>query len=67
MHFSNFPIKCRSASEKKKAFSKYTKKYTDGTGVEKEKERIAKYCTILRAICHTSVFPSVLLHASLSL
>jgi len=44
-----------SASEKKKAFSKYTKKYTDGTGVEKEKERIAKYCTILRAICHTSI------------
>jgi len=43
------------ASEKKKAFTRYTKKYTEGTGIDKEKERIAKYCTILRAICHTQI------------
>merc|ERR1712086_25121 len=43
------------ASEKKKAFTRYTKKYTEGTGIDKEKERIAKYCTIVRAICHTQI------------
>merc|ERR1711907_12287 len=43
------------ASEKKKAFTRYTKKYTEGTGIDKEKERIEKYCTILRAICHTQI------------
>merc|ERR1712146_303299 len=26
-----------------------------GTGIDKEKERIEKYCTILRAICHTQI------------
>ena len=43
------------ASEKKKAFTRYTKKYSEGTGVTKEVERIEKHCTILRAICHTQV------------
>merc|ERR1711939_1282900 len=43
------------ASEKKKAFTRYTKKYSEGTGVTKELERIEKHCTILRAICHTQI------------
>merc|ERR1712072_1306837 len=43
------------ASDKKKAFTRYTKKYTEGTGIDKEKERIIKYCTIVRAICHTQI------------
>jgi len=43
------------ASEKKKAFTRYTKKYTEGTGIDKEKERIAKYCTIVRALVHTQI------------
>merc|ERR1712010_371444 len=43
------------ASEKKKAFTRYTKKYTEGTGIEKEKERLTKYCTILRVLCHTQI------------
>merc|ERR1712017_70680 len=29
--------------------------YTEGTGIEAEKERLEKYCTILRAICHTQI------------
>merc|ERR1712127_122421 len=43
------------ASEKKKAFTRYTKKYTEGTGIDKEKERMIKYCTIVRVICHTQI------------
>merc|ERR1712057_70038 len=41
------------ASKNKKAFSKYVKKYEEGTGIDKEVERIQKYCTILRVLCHT--------------
>merc|ERR1712072_659661 len=40
---------------KQKAFTRYAKKYTEGTGIEKEKERITKYCTILRVLCHTQI------------
>merc|ERR1711977_616725 len=40
---------------KQKAFTKYAKKYTEGTGIDKEKERIKKYCTILRVLCHTQI------------
>merc|ERR1712196_210915 len=43
------------ASEKHKAFTRYTKKYTEGTGIEKEKERLEKHCTILRVISHTQI------------
>jgi len=43
------------ASKGKKAFSRYTKKYTEGTGIEKELERIKKYCTIIRVLCHTQI------------
>merc|ERR1712110_513570 len=30
-------------------------KYTEGTGIEAEKEKLQKYCTILRLICHTQI------------
>merc|ERR1712196_597440 len=43
------------ASKDKKAFSKYVKKYEEGTGIDKEVERIQKYCTILRVLCHTQI------------
>merc|ERR1712072_445047 len=43
------------ASDKKKAFTRYQKKFTEGTGIEKEKERLAKYSTSIRAICHTQI------------
>merc|ERR1712205_129428 len=43
------------ASEKHKAFTRYAKKYTEGDGIEAEKERLEKYCTILRVICHTQI------------
>jgi len=43
------------ASEKHKAFTRYAKKYTDGTGIDEEKARIEKYCTSLRVICHTQI------------
>merc|ERR1712010_274016 len=42
------------ASEKKKAFTKYTKKY-EGNQIEKDEETLAKYATILRVICHTQI------------
>merc|ERR1712054_275152 len=43
------------ACKNKKAFSKYVKKYEEGTGIDKEVERIQKYCTILRVLCHTQI------------
>merc|ERR1711939_14923 len=43
------------ASKGHKAFTRYAKKYTEGTGVEKDVERIKKYCTILRVLCHTQI------------
>merc|ERR1711981_926895 len=43
------------APKNKKAFSKYVKKYTEGTGIDKELQKIEKYCTILRVICHTQI------------
>merc|ERR1712227_800506 len=44
-----------SASEKKKAFTRYAKKYTEGTGIDAELERIEKNSTSLRVICHTQI------------
>jgi len=43
------------ASEKKKAFTKYTKKYTEGTGIKDGLEKITQYATIVRALCHTQM------------
>merc|ERR1712093_557519 len=43
------------ASKDKKAFSRYAKKYTEGDGIATEKEKIAKYCTSLRVLCHTQI------------
>jgi len=43
------------ASEKKKAFTRYAKKYTEGDQGKSEMEKLTKYCTILRLICHTQM------------
>ncbi|RKP25824.1 60S ribosomal protein L3 [Syncephalis pseudoplumigaleata] len=41
---------------KKKAFTKYAKKYADGAkSVDRELERIKKYCTVVRVIAHTQI------------
>lgn len=41
---------------KRKAFSKYAKKYTDeAKNVEPELERIRKYCQVVRVIAHTQI------------
>jgi len=43
---------------KKKAFTKYAKKYTSDEGkksVERELEKIAKYCSVVRVIAHTQI------------
>jgi large subunit ribosomal protein L3e len=38
---------------KHKAFANYEKKYAEQNKMEAELERIKKYCTVVRAICHT--------------
>jgi large subunit ribosomal protein L3e len=43
------------ASKNQKAFTRYAKKYTEGDGIKSETEKIAKYCTILRVLCHTQI------------
>jgi len=45
---------------KQKAFTKYQKRWTDATKsdgepMKAELERIKKYCTVIRAICHTQI------------
>jgi len=41
---------------KKKAFTKYAKKYADGKkAIERDLERIKKYCTVVRVIAHTQM------------
>jgi len=41
---------------KKKAFTKYAKKYEDGASdIESEMNRIKKFCTVVRVIAHTQV------------
>jgi len=41
---------------KKKAFTKYAKKYADGhKDITKEIERIKKYCTVVRVLVHTQI------------
>jgi large subunit ribosomal protein L3e len=42
---------------KKKAFTKYAKKYSQGKAVEIEKEisRMKKYCSVLRVIAHSQI------------
>jgi large subunit ribosomal protein L3e len=43
---------------KKKAFTKYAKKYTSEEGkksIERELEKIAKYCSVVRVIAHTQI------------
>jgi len=41
---------------KKKAFTKYVKKYTDGKReVEAELEQLRKHCCVIRVLAHTQV------------
>ncbi|KAK2745706.1 60S ribosomal protein L3 [Myotisia sp. PD_48] len=42
---------------KKKAFTRYTKNYSDNSGasVTRELERIKKYCTVVRLLAHTQI------------
>ena len=41
---------------KKKAFTKYSKKYADGgKPIEQQLERIVKYCQVVRVLAHTQV------------
>ncbi|KAJ1646854.1 60S ribosomal protein L3 [Dispira simplex] len=41
---------------KKKAFTKYAQKYAEDTkSVDRELERISKYCQVVRVICHTQI------------
>lgn len=45
---------------KKKAFTKYSKKWTDETGkkqLEKDFDAMKKYCSVIRVIVHTQVPP----------
>jgi large subunit ribosomal protein L3e len=50
---------------KQKAFTKYQKRWADaakegGTPMKTEIERVKKYCSVVRAICHTQVTKSAL-------
>jgi hypothetical protein len=41
---------------KKKAFTKYVKKYTDGKKeIESELAQLKKHCTVIRVLAHTQV------------
>jgi len=41
---------------KKKAFTKYAKKYAEGAkDISRELERIKKYCTVVRVLAHTQI------------
>lgn len=42
---------------KKKAFTKYSKKYTENqaSAIEEDVQRIKKHCQVIRAICHTQI------------
>jgi len=42
-------------ASKKKAFTKYQKKWEGGKGMEAEVARAKKYCQVIRAICHTQI------------
>lgn len=47
------------ASKKKKAFSKYAQKWAlgdnDKNSIARDLNRIKKYCSVVRIICHTQV------------
>jgi len=40
---------------KRKAFSRYEEKYESNDKMASELEKIKKYCTVVRAVCHTQV------------
>jgi hypothetical protein len=46
----------RRYKAKKKAFTKYVKKYTDGKKeIESELAQLKKHCTVIRVLAHTQV------------
>ena len=46
---------CRYKS-KKKAFTRYVKKYTDGKkSIEAELEQLKKHCSVIRVLAHTQM------------
>merc|ERR1719369_169201 len=46
----------KKRKKKKKAFTKYAKKYEqDANCMQKEIDRAKKYCQVIRAICHTQI------------
>lgn len=51
---------CKS---KKKAFTKYSKKYESEDGkkdIQTQLEKMKKYCTVIRVLAHTQVFSSIM-------
>jgi len=44
-----------TSKAKRKAYTKYAKKYEDGKDIEHEMERIVKFCAVVRVIAHTQV------------
>ncbi len=47
---------------KKKAFTKYAKKWKDENGrkeIEKDFQKMIKYCKVIRVIAHTQVCPEL--------
>jgi len=40
---------------KGKAFSKYAKRYSENNNMKEEIKRTKKYCTVVRALCHTQI------------
>ena len=49
---------CNRYKSKKKAFTKYAKKYESDAGkkdIDHQLERIKKYCSVVRVIAHTQM------------
>ena len=42
-------------ASKKKAFTHYAKKYTEGKDIDREFERMKKYCQVVRVLAHTQL------------
>ena len=40
---------------KKKAFTKYAKKYTDGKGITEQLEQLKKHSIVIRVLAHTQI------------
>lgn len=61
LDFSSFCV-CSRYKSKKKAFTKYSRKWQEETGkkqLDKEIEQMKKYCSVIRVIVHTQVDQTV--------